>query len=206
MRNPPYYTAAEPIPIYLRKPRRNPPPKPPMASSTSTSSNPVSVDPPAPRASSPSASKPPTTSDAAPASPTTSKMDTSTSSNGGSSSPERPADVPLANPQSRENGHPEPSATDPEVLKEQGNFYFKEKEYDVAVDLYTQAIGTVTTAQSIRRHDTDRQEQPNALMERTMQTGLQRIWRRRSSSLLETTVKPLSHYKAKHRLPRLLLD
>ncbi|KAG9043915.1 hypothetical protein FS837_008975 [Tulasnella sp. UAMH 9824] len=139
MRNPPYYTAAEPIPIYLRKPRRNPPPKPPMASSTSTS-NPVDVDPPAPRASSPPASKPPTTTNAAPGSPTTSKMDTSTSSNGGSSSPERPADVPLENPQSRENGNPEPSATDPEALKEQGNFYFKEKEYDVAVDLYTQAI------------------------------------------------------------------
>lgn len=116
-------------------PQRNPPPKPPM-----------DADPPAPPAASPdppaaspSASKPPATSDDAPASPTI-KMETSTSSNGGSSSPERPADVPLANPQSRENGNPEPSASDPEALKEQGNFYFKEKEYDIAVELYSQAI------------------------------------------------------------------
>lgn len=70
-------------------------------------------------------------------------METSTSSNGGSSSPERPAEpveLPPANPPSNENGHPEPSSTDPEVLKEQGNFYFKEKEYDIAVELYSQAI------------------------------------------------------------------
>ncbi|KAG8919907.1 hypothetical protein FRC01_001040 [Tulasnella sp. 417] len=96
--------------------------------------------PTAPRAASPSASKPPTTANAAPTSPTTSKMDTSTSSNGGSSTPERPAEVPLANPPGGENGHPDPSASDPEALREQGNFYFKEKEYDVAIDLYSQAI------------------------------------------------------------------
>ena len=37
-------------------------------------------------------------------------------------------------------GNAEPTS-DPEQLKDQGNFYFKDKEYEVAIDLYSQAIG-----------------------------------------------------------------
>ncbi|KAG8845217.1 hypothetical protein FRB96_002592 [Tulasnella sp. 330] len=50
-----------------------------------------------------------------------------------------PKEPPKSDDKEKSKGRAEPT-NDPEHLKEQGNFYFKEKDFDVAIDLYTQAI------------------------------------------------------------------
>lgn len=52
-----------------------------------------------------------------------------------------PKEVSKSDDHDKSKGRAEPT-NDPEQLKEQGNFYFKDKDFDIAIDLYTQAIGT----------------------------------------------------------------
>ncbi|KAG8900288.1 hypothetical protein FRB99_006143, partial [Tulasnella sp. 403] len=76
-----------------------------------------------------------------PAVPSKSTMNGSTSASPSKSKQEPSSSKSSTNAgdEVKSNGRADPS-DDPEELKEQGNFYFKEKEYDIAIDLYTQAI------------------------------------------------------------------
>ncbi|KAG8988410.1 hypothetical protein FRB94_006459 [Tulasnella sp. JGI-2019a] len=103
----------------------------------------ASSTPPAPMASTQASA--PSASTSTP--PLTPLANGSSAANGAPAQPSRSnssfatatTEVPKEVPKSDDKGRAEPT-TDPEQLKEQGNFYFKEKEFDIAIDLYTQAI------------------------------------------------------------------